>query len=117
MQKEQKLKLVRRQRRIARIRARVVGSTDQPRLSVRKTNRNIFAQLIDDTKGLTLLAVSTLKLRQGTKTERAAAAGEQLAKQAAKKHITKAVFDRRGAAFHGRLKAFAQAAAKAGLRL
>lgn len=110
-----KLKNNKRDRRIKRIRARIFGTADRPRLAVRKTNDNMFAQLIDDSKGITLVAASTLSLGKGTKTEQAAEVGEMIAKLAVAKKITNAVFDRRGAAYHGRIKALADAARKASL--
>lgn len=106
---------LKRDRRIKRIRARIVGTPERPRLAVAKTNRNMFAQLVDDSKGVTVAAASTLKLSKGTKTEQAYEVGEMIAKLAAGKKITNAVFDRRGGAYHGRIKALADAARKAGL--
>lgn len=105
-----------RQRRIKRIRARVVGTKQRPRLAVTRTNRNIFVQFIDDATNATLAASSTLKSSKGTKTEQAAKLGELIGKLAASKKITKVVFDRRGYAYHGRIKTLAEAARKAGLQ-
>lgn len=110
-----KLKNKQLDRRIKRIRARIFGTADRPRLAVRKTTSNMFAQLIDDSKGVTLAAASTLSLLKGTKTEQAHEVGEMIAKLAASKKITNAVFDRRGGAYHGRIKALADAARGAGL--
>ena len=116
MLKEKKLKLERKQRRIKRIRRKIFGTLRRPRLAVTKTNRQIFAQIIDDNSGKTLAAVSTLKITKGSKTEQAASAGDQLARTATKAKITQVVFDRRGFKFHGRVKAFAEAAKRAGLK-
>ncbi|MBI3261034.1 50S ribosomal protein L18 [Candidatus Berkelbacteria bacterium] len=110
-----KLKNSKRDRRVKRIRARIFGTAERPRLAVRKTNSNMFAQLIDDRRGVTLVAASTLGLSKGTKTEQAHEVGEMIGKLAAAKKITNAVFDRRGSAYHGRIKALADAARKTGL--
>lgn len=101
--------------RIRRIRTKIVGTASRPRLAVRKTNRNIFAQLVDDMSGTTLVAVSTLQLPKAKKTDQATQAGKALVAKALKRQIKKVVFDRRGSAYHGRIKAFAEAARQAGL--
>lgn len=111
-----KLKQNKLDRRIKRIRARIFGTPDRPRLAVRKTLSNMFAQLIDDSSGVTIVAASTLSLSKGTKTEQAHQVGEMIAKLAASKKITNAVFDRRGGAYHGRIKALADGARAAGLQ-
>lgn len=104
------------QRRRARIRSRVSGTPERPRLTVKISLRHIVAQLIDDTKGVTLAYVTTEKQDiKGTMTERAAWAGEQIATKAKTKKITAVVFDRNGRIYHGRLHALAEAARKAGL--
>ncbi len=110
-----KLKNSKLDRRIKRIRARIFGTADRPRLAVRKTNSNMFAQLVDDSKGVTLAAASSLSLIKGTKTEQAHEVGGMIAKLAAAKKIGSAVFDRRGGAYHGRIKSLADAARKDGL--
>jgi len=112
--KQNRTKL-RRNRRITRIRARIFGTPDRPRLTVAKTNRNMFAQLIDDSKGITVVAASSIAATKGTKTEQAHQVGETIGKLAVGKKITKVVFDRRDSAYHGRIKALADAARKAGL--
>ena len=104
------------QQRRARVRARVSGTAERPRLSVRISLRHVVAQLIDDTKGHTLAYVTTVGSDQkGTMTERAAWVGQQIAEQAKAKKITKVVFDRNGRIYHGRLHELAEAARKAGL--
>jgi len=104
-------------RRRARVRATVTGTTERPRLSVKISNVHIIAQIIDDTKGATLAYVSTVghKDAKGSLTDKAAWAGEHIATAAKDKKITKVVFDRNGRIYHGRLHALAEAARKAGL--
>jgi large subunit ribosomal protein L18 len=104
------------QRRRARVRARVAGTPERPRLSVRVSLRHIVAQVIDDTKGTTLAYVTTVGSDQkGNLTERAVWVGEQIAAKAKAKKVTKVVFDRNGRIYQGRLHALAEAARQAGL--
>jgi large subunit ribosomal protein L18 len=104
------------QRRKARVRARVSGTAERPRLSVRISLRHIVAQLVDDTKGLTLAYVTTVGSdAKGNMTERAVWVGQQIAEKARAKKITKVVFDRNGRIYHGRLHVLAEAARQAGL--
>lgn len=99
-----------------RVRARVAGSAERPRLSVTISNLHVSAQVIDDTKGVTLAAATTVgKKATGTMTEKAASIGTEIAKAAKKKKITKVVFDRNGRQYAGRLSALADAARKEGL--
>lgn len=102
-------------RRHKRIRARVIGSAEKPRLAVFKSNKFIYAQLIDDAAGKTLASASDIKNAKGTKTERAAAIGAEIASVAKKHNITSIVFDRGGFRFTGRVKTLADAARAAGL--
>ncbi len=118
-----KVKHKRQLRRKARIRKRVFGTAEKPRLTVSRTLKHIYAQVIDDTKGHTLLSASTkaqpvVEQVAGNGGNRAAAAkvGETLAKLAMEKGISAMVFDRNGYKFHGRVKALAEAARKAGLK-
>lgn len=105
------------QRRINRVRAKINGTSERPRVAVERSIKYIRVQLIDDTKGHTLLAVSDTGVKaKGTKTQKAAALGAELAKQAQAKQITKVVFDRRGNRYHGRIKALAEAARLGGLQ-
>lgn len=104
-----------RERRHKRIRARVSGTAERPRLAVYKSNKFMYAQLIDDTKGMTLCQASDIKGGKGTKTERAIAIGASLAAEAKKQNITTVVFDRGGFRFTGRVKALADSARSAGL--
>lgn len=105
----------RRNRRKLKIRNRVVGTMERPRLSVYRTNQHIYAQLVDDSNSQTLMATSDVKLEKGTKSEKAKLVGESLAKLAQSKKITKVVFDRNGFKFHGRIKELAQGAKDGGL--
>lgn len=109
-------KVVNRLKKKMRIRNKVEGSTDRPRLSIFRSNRNFIAQLIDDTTGKTLLAVSTLKGEKSANKESAVTLGKEIAEKAKKNNITEVVFDRNGYLYHGRVKAFADAAREAGLK-
>ena len=108
-----------RKARHARVRAKVSGTPEVPRLNVFRSNSNIFAQIIDDTKGETLVSASSidkeLKLKNGSNVEAATKVGELLAKRAKKAKITKVTFDRGGYLYHGRVKALADAARANGL--
>ena len=108
-------KVVRRQRRKIRVRARVSGTTQRPRLSVYKSNMFIYAQLIDDTTGKTLCAASDLKSKSATKVARAAEVGKEIAKKALENGIASCVFDRGGFAYTGRVQSLADAAREGGL--
>ena len=118
------IKAKRYQQRKRRVRSRVAGSAERPRLTVYKSNTYIYGQLVDDIKQVTIVSASDLKVKQakGTeqgrsskKTERANAVGEELAKKALAKKVKKIVFDRNGYKFHGRVKALAEGARKGGL--
>jgi len=115
--RERKNQKVRLARRRGRIRKKVQGTAEQPRLSVARTLKHVHAQLIDDTNAVTLAAVTTdAKIAEGaTKTLRANWAGKKIAELARDKGITKAVFDRGGRKYHGRIKAVADGAREAGL--
>lgn len=105
-----------RERRHRRVRATVIGSAERPRLSIYKSNTRVIAQIIDDERGLTLAAVSSDAAKGKTPREKAEAAAEDLAKKAGAKGVTKVVFDRGGFQYLGTIKAFADAARKAGLQ-
>lgn len=110
-------KVAARNLRKVRIRDRVIGTTERPRLTVTISNMHVSAQIIDDSKSLTLAQASTIgntKLK-GTLTEKATVIGEEIAKKAKSAKITKVVFDRNGRIFHGRIKALAEAARAGGL--
>ena len=110
-------KNVSRVRRHARVRAKVSGTSEAPRLCVYRSNKNIEAQIIDDTKGVTLVASSSmaLKLENGSNIEAAKKVGKDIAEKALAKKLKKVVFDRSGYIYHGRVKALAEAAREAGL--
>ena len=110
-------KNVSRVRRHARVRAKISGTAETPRLCVYRSNKNIEAQLIDDVKGVTLVSSSsmTLKLENGSNIEAAAKVGKDIAEKAVAKGLKKVVFDRSGYIYHGRIKALAEAAREAGL--
>ncbi|MES3005740.1 MAG: 50S ribosomal protein L18 [Patescibacteria group bacterium] len=104
-----------RDRRRKRIRAKISGTAERPRLSIYKSNTTIYAQLINDESGVTLAAAST-KGQKGNKTEAAKAAGVALAKAATTNNITTVVFDRGGFIYTGRVKALAEGAREGGLK-
>jgi large subunit ribosomal protein L18 len=106
-----------RLRRRRRVRAKVSGTAERPRLSVYRSNRGIFAQLIDDTEGKTLAAVNWIEpeLRKLTASEQAKKAGELLADRAKAAGVETCVFDRGGYQYHGRVKALADGAREGGL--
>ena len=106
-----------RERRHRRVRGKVFGTAERPRLVVFRSNRGIEAQLVDDLEGKTLAAASWLQLRsfKGSKTEQAAEVGKLLAQNAKKANVETVVFDRGGYLYHGRVKALAGAAREGGL--
>ncbi len=105
-----------------RIRNKVKGTAQTPRLAVFRSNKHMYAQLIDDVAGVTLAAASTMeaeiagKLESTSNIEAAQAVGEAIAKKAVEKGITEAVFDRGGYVYHGKVAALAEAAREAGLQ-
>ena len=111
-------KKVARAARHKHIRRNLSGTSAKPRLAVFRSNKNIEAQIIDDTKGLTLVASSSmaLKLENGSNIEAAKAVGVDVAKKALAKKIKCVVFDRGGYVYHGRVQALADAAREAGLK-
>ncbi len=113
---------VARKRRHARVREQLEGTSERPRLNVHRSLNHIYVQLIDDSQGRTLLAVSSLdpSLRKSlagkTKTEQAAAVGKTLAERATEAGISQVVFDRGGYKYHGRVKKLADASREGGLQ-
>ena len=107
-----------RQKRHARVRAKISGTPTCPRLNVFRSNAHIFAQIIDDTNGTTLVSSSSLalKLEKSSNIEAATIVGTDIAKKALSSNITNVVFDRGGYVYHGRVKALAEAARAAGLK-
>lgn len=109
-------KILNRSLRAARVRAKISGTAERPRLTVTISNMHISAQLIDDVKQHTMVAATTVGSKQtGTMTEKAALIGAEIAKKAKKAKITTVVFDRNGRKYAGRLAALADAARKEGL--
>ena len=106
-----------RKERHDRVRSKIVGTREVPRLCVFRSNTNIYAQIINDLEGVTLVSASTLenKGNNGSNIEAAKLVGESLAKKAKDAGITKVVFDRGGYLYHGRVKALADAARDGGL--
>ena len=105
-----------RERRHKRVRTKVSGTAERPRLCVYRSNSNIYAQIIDDSKGFTLVSASSLELKlKNVNIEAATKVGESIAKKAVKAGIKKVVFDRGGYLYHGKIKALADAARENGL--
>ncbi|MEK7088960.1 MAG: 50S ribosomal protein L18 [Patescibacteria group bacterium] len=100
----------------AKIRAKISGTSIRPRLSVFRSNKFIYAQVIDDQKGKTLTQASDVKIKKGTKTERAKQVGNMIAEVCSKMKIDKVVFDRNGFKYTGRIKLVADEARVAGLK-
>lgn len=111
-------KNVERKRRHARVRTKISGTPECPRLNVFRSNAHIHAQIIDDVNGKTLVSASSvsMKLENGGNVEAAAKVGAEIANLAAKAQITEVKFDRGGYIYHGRVKALAEAAREAGLK-
>lgn len=109
---------MKKQKRQKRVRSKITGTKDKPRLSVFRSNKYIYAQLIDDEQGKTILGFSEKQLGKGEKrkTEKARELGKTLAKTAIEKHIKQVVFDRGSYAYHGRVKALAKGAREGGLQ-
>jgi large subunit ribosomal protein L18 len=106
---------VARSRRHFRLRKKVAGTAERPRLVVNRSARHLFAQVVDDSTGRTLASASTYKLSDGDKTAQARQAGATLAEAAKAAGVAKVVFDRSGNTYTGRIAAFADAAREAGL--
>lgn len=104
-----------------RVRKKIYGTAERPRLNVFRSEKHIYAQVIDDDMGTTLVAASTIdkelkeSIKVGSNKEAAKAVGQLIAKKAIEKGITKVVFDRGGFIYHGRIKELAEAAREAGL--
>lgn len=109
-------KIERRNKIKARIRGKISGTAERPRMTVFRSNKQIYVQLIDDLAGKTLAAASSKGIEEGTKTEIAAVVGANIAKKALEAGITEVVFDRNGYLFHGRVKSLADAARNGGLK-
>ena len=109
-------KIARRNKIKTRIRGKISGTAQRPRMTVFRSNKAIYVQLIDDLAGKTLCAASSKGIAEGTKCEISEKVGEAIAKKAMEMGITEVVFDRNGYLFHGRVKSLADAARKAGLK-
>ena len=99
-----------------RVRNKISGTADRPRMSVFRSNKQIYVQIIDDESARTLVAANSLGLEKMPKKEQAAKVGELVANKAIEAGITSVVFDRNGYLYHGRIKEVAEAARKAGLK-
>lgn len=109
-------KIERRIKIKTRIRGKISGTSSRPRLSVFRSNKQIYAQLIDDLAGKTLAAASSKGIEDGSKSEIAAKVGKAIAEKAIAAGISEVVFDRNGYLFHGRVKSLADAAREGGLK-
>jgi len=109
-------KIEKRIRLKKKIRTKITGTSECPRLSVFRSNNYMYAQIIDDANSVTIASASDLKAKTGTKVERANAVGVEVAKNAIAKGIKTVVFDRNGFKYTGRIKALADAARSAGLK-
>lgn len=114
--KQTNAKTTKRARRHDRIRAKVFGTAERPRFAVYRSNKNLYAQLIDDEKGVTLLAVDSRSVEGATPRERASAVGTAIAKKAVDTGMKTVVFDRGGFLYTGSIKALADSAREAGLK-
>ncbi|HDQ22578.1 MAG TPA: 50S ribosomal protein L18 [Candidatus Uhrbacteria bacterium] len=111
-------KIKKRQSRQKRVRAKIIGTKETPRLNVFRSLKHINLQIIDDNSGKTLVSANDLELKskKGTKFEKAREVGKLIAKKALEKKITKVVFDRAGYKYHGRVKSAAEGAREGGLK-
>jgi large subunit ribosomal protein L18 len=118
----QKAKLIQRERRRFHVRSKMFGTKERPRLSVFRSSKHIYAQLIDDSSGVTIVSASSAQpalreaVKYGGNVKAAVAVGKQLAQAAKEKGISKAAFDRGHFRYHGRIKALADAAREGGLQ-
>jgi large subunit ribosomal protein L18 len=106
-----------RVKRHLRVRKKVTGTAERPRLAVYRSNRHIYAQLVDDMTARTLIAASDLDPGDGDKTARAKRVGQRLAEQARAAGLERVVFDRGGRLYHGRVRAVAEGAREGGLQI
>lgn len=109
-------KIQRRNKIKTRIRGKISGTAQRPRMSVFRSNKQIYVQIIDDLAGVTLVSASSKGLAEGTKCEIAAQVGRVVAQKAIEAGISEVVFDRNGYLFHGRVKSLADAAREGGLK-
>ena len=116
MKSTTKIKSEKRDRIKKRIRSSVFGTAEKPRMTIYRSNRNIYVQIIDDTAGNTILSASDITEKKGTKRERAVSVGKVIAGLLKEKNISKVVFDRNGFKYTGRIQLVAEAAREAGLQ-
>lgn len=109
-------KIARRNKIKTRIRGKISGTAERPRMTVFRSNKGIYVQIIDDLAGKTIVSASSKGCEGGTKSEVAAKVGAEAARKALEAGITTVVFDRNGYLFHGRVKSLADAAREAGLK-
>ena len=109
-------KKLNRSRRHRKVRAKISGTSSRPRIAVFKSNQYIYAQVVDDESGKTLLSVSDMEVKKGKKSEKALKIGEALAAQMKEKGLLEAVFDRGGFKFHGRVKSVADGLRSGGIK-
>lgn len=112
-------KNIQRRERIKKgVRKKISGTTERPRLSIFRSNRGIYAQIIDDIKGITITAASTIELGEKSKLnqENSKQVGKKIAEKAASNGVEAVVFDRNGYLYHGNVKAFAEGAREGGLK-
>ncbi len=109
-------KIARRAKIKRRIRGKISGTATRPRMTVFRSNKFIYVQLVDDLQGRTLAAASSRGISEGTKCEISEKVGEEIGKKALELGITEVVFDRNGYLFHGRVKSLADGARKAGIK-
>jgi large subunit ribosomal protein L18 len=103
-------------RRVKRIRKKIAFVSNRPRLTVFRSNVNIYAQIIDDTKAITVVSASSKEIKAKTKTEQATEVGKLIAQKGLEAKITEVVFDKGSFRFHGRVKALAEGAREGGLK-
>ena len=120
MERALKLRKIRRDRKAAGVRRKVRGTAEKPRLTVRRSCKQIYVQAVDDLQGITLAASSTVDAGvraalSGTKTDAARAVGKDIARRLVEKGVSRAVFDRGWYRYHGRVKALAEGAREGGL--
>ena len=114
--KTNRIRTIRRERRKRGIRKRILGTPEQPRLTVFRSQKHIYAQVVDDVAGKTLVAASTVSQETGNNVASAADVGKSLAEKAKAAGIERVAFDRNGFRYHGRVKALADAAREGGLK-
>lgn len=112
-----KRKQYQRDRRTRRVRAKLFGTADRPRLSVTRSNQHIYLQAINDEQAQTIVSASDLKIKKGTKTERAQQVAKAIAQQLQKNNIDAVVFDRGSYKYHGRVKAVAEVLREEGIKV